>query len=246
MTHAALPWLLLLGGSFNPPHIGHLRIAIEGREALRPEKTLLIPAASPPHKPDARLLPFEMRVEMLKKSLASLPPEWRLDTCEVENEREGPSYTIDTLEILFRRYPGNRLAFLMGAEDYSQLSSWYRWHDIPTYADIVVIPRKEHASESFHRNTLVFWPEALTLPEPRLPRSYAAQAVPPPLCSHIRYAYVLPGGGKCLYLPLALLEISSSLVRQRFLSALSLDFLVPPAVLAMLQENTEKIRNAWD
>lgn len=241
---AASPCLLLLGGSFNPPHIGHLRVALDGREALLPEKTLLIPAASPPHKPDAHLLPFAMRVDMLKKSIAPLPGEWEIEVCEVENERQGPSYTIDTLEILGSRHPGKRLIFIMGAEDYSQLATWRRWEELPRHADLAVIPRKHHEVESFRRSTLALWPEAAQLPSSPLPEKQSRDA-PPPLCPFPGPGYALPQGGRCLYLPLPRIEVSSSLIRERFLAGLSLDFLVPAAVQAMLGKNEASIRSLW-
>jgi len=236
------PYLLLLGGSFNPPHIAHLRAALEAREALRPEKTLFIPASSPPHKPDARLLPFGLRVEMLKQTLAPLPKEWGLEVCEVENERHGPSYTADTLEIMTHRHQGKRLMFLLGAEDYAQLASWRHWASMPRFADFVVVPRKNHGEDSFHSSTLSLWPKAkeqrLPLPDPP---EEAADAPP----SSPRLGYILPGGALILYLPLAMLEISSSLIRERFLSRLSLDFLIPPAVQALIESEYHCIQKIW-
>lgn len=231
MSTTPPPLLLLLGGSFNPPHIGHLRIAIEAMETLRPLKTLFIPAPVPPHKLDARLLPFAMRTNMLRAAICSLPEQWGLEVCEVENERSGPSYTIDTLTVLAGRYPESRLVFVMGAEDYDQLATWLRWSDIPRFADIAVFPRKRYGQDRFERQTLTLWPEAKPL----------ADSAP-----GVSLAFVLPEGGRCLYIPQPLLEISSSLIRDRFLAGRTLDFLVPPGVLDIMRQHDAAITQIWN
>ncbi|MGL4208081.1 MAG: nicotinate-nicotinamide nucleotide adenylyltransferase, partial [Candidatus Adiutrix sp.] len=72
-NYLAKPYIALLGGGFNPPHIGHLRMLIEVQEQIRPAKTLLLPCASPPHKPSLNLLPFKMRKELLNFIINTLP-----------------------------------------------------------------------------------------------------------------------------------------------------------------------------
>lgn len=228
------PLLLLLGGSFNPPHAGHLRIAIETAEALRPALTLFIPCAHPPHKSDGNLLPFALRSQMLTAAIADMSQagETGLDfaVSEVENERDGPSYTVDTLTVLHERYPGMRPVFVMGSEDFALLSSWRRWREIPALADIAVLPRNTGAADSFRNSTFAFWPEARLLAPP-------APAV--------RSAFVLPDGGRLLYLPQPLLDISSSLVRERLLAGRSLDFLVPPGTVRLLREHETLIKELF-
>lgn len=245
MKPQAAPGLLLLGGSFNPPHIAHLRAALEAREALKPEKTLFIPTASPPHKPEANLLPFEMRAAMLNESIAALPKAWRLEVCAVENERQGPSYTYDTLAVLAGRRPEKRLTFVMGAEDYAQLDSWRRWADIPCLADLAVMPRKRHGEESFRQNTLRLWPDAREISPCANQNTTEPGAANLAASCSARSVFQLPGGGRSLYLPLPLLEISSSLIRERFLAGLSIDYLVPPAVQAMLEESRAYVSSLW-
>lgn len=223
--------LLLLGGSFNPPHNGHLRVAIETAEALRPWKTLLIPCAVPPHKPECSLLPFALRCAMLRAAIADMTPQQagrkalRLEVCEVESERPGPSYTVDTLAVLAERFPGKRPAFVMGGEDFTQVAGWKRGLDLPLLADLVVLARGERGRESFCANSVGFWPEA--------------RAMAPP-CG-VEAAFALPHGGRLLYLAQPLLDISSSLVRERLLAGRSLDFLVPPGVLRLLHGHRDAV-----
>ena len=227
---SSLPLIALLGGSFNPPHAGHFRIAIEAGEALLPALTLFIPCATPPHKSTHNLLPFDVRAALLRAALDEVGMDKSLAVCEVENDRSGPSYTVDTLAVLAARYPGNRLAFIMGGEDYALLSTWRRWREIPDLADLVVLPRGGVGKESFGETTRALWPEA-------------QESLPP--FPAVTEAFALPGGGRLLFLPQPLLNISSSLVRERWLQGRRLDFLVPRAVQLLLRERDCTIRELW-
>ena len=228
---SSLPLVALLGGSFNPPHAGHFRIAVEASEALSPAVTLFIPCASPPHKSADNLLPFGLRADLLRCALAEAGMDKSFAVCEVENERSGPSYTVDTLAVLAMRYPGNRLAFIMGAGDYAQLSTWRRWRELPVLADLVVLPRGEKGKDFFDEITRVFWPEAQ---KTRSPFPAALEA------------FALPGKGRVFFLPQPLLGISSTMVRERWLQGRRLDFLVPRAVQFLLREQECAIRDVWN
>jgi len=223
-------FLLLFGGSFNPPHNAHLRLAFEAAEILRPRKGLFIPCAQPPHKSDTDLLPFSLRCELLRASIADTSAELLFEISDVENEREGPSYTVDTLTLLSQRYPELRLVFIMGSEDYARLETWQRWRELPKYADLAVLPRSADADEAFFLHSKRLWPEA--------------EAVPMP-CPGVSRAFVLSHGGRLLYLPQPMLEISSTLVRERYLAGRSLDFLVPPGVQKLLLDNAYTIARVW-
>lgn len=234
----AAPLLLLLGGSFNPPHAGHMRIAVECAEVLKPARVLFIPCAVPPHKEAGSLLPFALRCAMLRAAIGDMRrftsgparmPDFAVS--EVENERAGPSYTVDTLAVLGRRYPDFRPAFIMGGEDYDKLSTWRQWPELPDLADLVVVPRNREGEPTFIAQSRNMWPQATPCAD-----------APPGAGT----AFVLPGGGRLLFLPQPLLDISSSLVRERFLSGRALDFLVPPGVNALLQEKSAEIKNCWN
>ena len=226
--HSPDPSLIaILGGSFNPPHVGHLRMALEVKEALGPQKVLFIPAAVPPHKPAGGLLPFALRAEMLKKTLAALPG---LEVCPIENERPGPSYTVDTLSALSAVYPDARLGFILGGEDLPLLPTWNRWKSLPELADLIILPRGAGAERDFRHNVQRLWPEA---------------APPAAAPSGASAAFHLPHGGRILYLSQPRLEISSSLVRSRWCQGRSLDFLVPPAVIEVLEANKAAVAALW-
>lgn len=233
MVTASLPppLIALLGGSFNPPHAGHFRIAIEVEEALSPAETLFIPCASPPHKSADNLLPFAFRAALLRAALTEAGMDKSFAVCEVENERSGPSYTVDTLALLTTRYPDKRLAFILGGEDYAQLPTWRRWRELPTLADLVVLPRGKKGEKSFCDTTRALWPEAREIVNP---------------FSSAGKAFVLPDNGRLLFLPQPLLAISSSLVRERWLHGRRLDFLMPRAVQDLLRERESTVRMLWN
>ena len=223
-------FLLLFGGSFNPPHTAHLRLALEAAEILRPRKALFIPCAQPPHKNGMNLLPFALRCAMLRAALEGSDLERIFAVSEIENERAGTSYTVETLALLAEQHPLLRPAFIMGSEDYARLDTWLRWRDLPRLADLAVLPRSASADASFGLHSKMLWPEA--------------QAMPPPY-SGVSEAFILPHGGRLLYLPQPVLEISSTLVRERYLAGRSLDFFVPQAVKTLMREHIDIIDAVW-
>jgi nicotinate-nucleotide adenylyltransferase len=229
----AEPLLLIYGGSFNPPHSGHLRLALECAEVLRPAFCLLVPCAVPPHKEGYNLLPFELRADMLRAALDDLGPGGvcPFAVSEVEQERPGPSYTADTLEILAGRYPELRPVFIMGSDDYRQLAEWRRGRSIPDMADVAVLPRNGEGAAEFAEQTLKLRPDAVPIP------------LSPAL--GIRAEFTLPGGNGIRLLAGPCLEISSSLVRERFLAGRDLSFLVPPGTLRLMHEKRSDIGVIW-
>src|SRR5437870_4749134 len=103
----------IFGGTFDPVHLGHLILAEEAREQGRLEQVLFVPAARPPHKQEQPLTPFAQRVEMLSLALAG-NPAFRIE--QLERDRPGPSYTVDTLEELRRRQPDAELWLIVGSD----------------------------------------------------------------------------------------------------------------------------------
>ena len=104
----------LLGGTFNPVHLGHLHIAQEAMTAFEMERVLLVPNRIPPHRSDSSsVVDPEHRAAMLELATASNP---RLFVSRIELERAGPSYTVDTVESLLAEQPAARLCFITGAD----------------------------------------------------------------------------------------------------------------------------------
>ena len=133
--------IAILGGTFDPVHIGHLRVAWEAAEALDAQ-VRLIPAQSPPHRP-MPVASAEQRVRMLRLALAG-QQRLTLDTRELD--RAGPSYTFDTLGSLRAEFGDLRpLILLLGADAFAGLCSWHRWRELFDLAHIAVLTRPGHA-----------------------------------------------------------------------------------------------------
>ena len=136
------PGRALLGGSFNPPHIGHLRLAIEVREALGTlvDSLVLVPCGNPPHKRADSLLPFALRAEMTRAAVRGLPG---ISVSEEEGERQGYSYTWDTLSRYREKLPGRELYFVIGTPDFALLHTWHRGLELPRLCQFIVVARGE-------------------------------------------------------------------------------------------------------
>ena len=103
----------VFGGTFDPPHVGHLIVAQEVLERMSLDRLLLIPAREPPHKPNAPGAPAEIRARMVE---AAVGVGGLLRMSTIELERAGPSYTVDTLAALRRAAPDEELILLMGVD----------------------------------------------------------------------------------------------------------------------------------
>jgi nicotinate-nucleotide adenylyltransferase len=125
----------VFGGEFDPPHIGHLVVAQEARSRLALDWLLVVPVGLPPHR-DAALTPPLLRYEMARLAFVG-EPETEVSTIELD--RDGPSYTVDTLEELAA--PGVELFLILGADQYASLEDWHRPDRIRELATIAVARR---------------------------------------------------------------------------------------------------------
>lgn len=112
----------IFGGSFDPPHIGHLILAAECRYQLGLDRVLWVVTPIPPHKPGRKLTPVELRFEMVTAAIGDDPT---FEASRVEMERSAPYFTADTLEILRERYPRAELILLMGGDSLRDLPTWH-------------------------------------------------------------------------------------------------------------------------
>ena len=127
----------ILGGTFNPVHAAHLRLAEELAEALSLERVLFIPAAEPPLKRSG-VAPARHRLEMTRLATADNPG---FEVLDLELRRAGPSYTVDTLNELTDRHPGTRLWFLIGTDAIAELDQWYQSERLFELANFAVAER---------------------------------------------------------------------------------------------------------
>lgn len=131
----------IFGGSFNPPHLGHMLAVREFQTRLALDLVLLIPAAVPPHKKLTANSPSALhRLEMTRLAAQELP---NTRVLSLELEREGESYTADTVETLRREYPHDELFLLMGTDMFLSFGAWYQPERIAKEATLAVAHRDE-------------------------------------------------------------------------------------------------------
>jgi len=209
MSEAAA--LGIFGGTFDPPHIGHLRLAIEAREALGLAAVRLIPAGRPPLRGTPGAAAAD-RLAMVERALADTPG-CELDRGEIDAVAPDatPSYTVDTLERL-RRELGDRrpLVLLLGADAFARFEAWQRWRDILGLAHVGVATRPGHELKVGAGDTALDG-------EFRARRGNATDLAAP--------------AGRVVPFSITALEVSATAIRERIARGLDVRHLAPTAVL---------------
>jgi nicotinate-nucleotide adenylyltransferase len=190
----------VLGGTFDPMHIGHLIVAEEARMKLQLEEVLFVPAGQPWLKLDHNIAPAVHRVEMVRRAIAD-NPHFKLSNLEVD--RPGPSYTVDTLTMLQKQMGGEaKFFFILGRDTLAGLPEWKEPEKLVQLCRLVVAPRP-------------------VLSEVEGPGSRDLK--------HLSAA--IPGlMDKVVQLDMPVIGISSSEIRQRIAQGLSIRYLVPTEV----------------
>jgi nicotinate-nucleotide adenylyltransferase len=129
----------ILGGTFNPPHLGHLAVATHAGEQLGLRLMLLMPARIPPHKPAGEDPGPEQRLQMCRALVHGKPG---IDVSALEIERDGASYTVDTLRSMHSSHPDAELTFIVGADTASTMASWREPEAILSLARLAVASRE--------------------------------------------------------------------------------------------------------
>lgn len=126
------------GGTFDPPHLGHLIVASDVCEALGLDRVLWIPSAEPPHKRGSVRASAEQRLAMVRAAVGGDP---RFEVDDLELRREGASYSVDTLRELSRREPGCHLHFIVGVDQLREFPGWREPDEIARLATLVAVSR---------------------------------------------------------------------------------------------------------
>ncbi len=134
----------ILGGTFNPPHLGHLAVALHARHDLALERVLLMPVHTPPHKTTGADPGPEHRLRMCELAVGGVEG---LAACGLEVERGGASYTVDTLRAIHAKHPDARLKFIVGADTARTLGSWHEPARLLELASLAVAMRRGSARE---------------------------------------------------------------------------------------------------
>lgn len=127
----------VFGGTFDPPHVGHLILAVDLRHALDLDRVLFVPAGHPPHKPE----PISDDADRLAMVRLAIAGEHAFEISTVDVDRGGPSYSADLLAILTETLPDTELVFLMGEDSLRDFPSWHRPGKIATLAKLGVATR---------------------------------------------------------------------------------------------------------
>ena len=138
--------VLLYGGTFDPPHNGHINNLRAALALVRPDVAVVMPAGTPPHKA-ASATPAADRLAMCA-CFAALSPVVRLSDWEIR--QGGPSYTVHTLEMLRAQYPGAELYLAVGSDMLLDFTKWLRWQDILRMAALVVESRRLGEEAALH------------------------------------------------------------------------------------------------
>ena len=131
----------LMGGTFDPIHVGHLAIAEEARDALSLARILFVPAGVPPHKAATDVTPVEHRLAMVRLAIADNPA---FELSRVEVDRPGPSFTVDTVEALAADHD---ITVILSAETFAELPSWHEPERLFEMARVAVVPREGYPAQ---------------------------------------------------------------------------------------------------
>jgi len=189
----------ILGGTFNPPHLGHLICAQEAYLQLALDRVMLIPARIPPHKPVDDEPGVEHRLELCRRAIEG---DERFEVSDIEVSRSGPSYTVDTLEELHSKAPDREMFLILGGDVAAGLPHWREPQRVLSFATVAVAKR----------------------------RGTSRSAVDDALHS-------IRGGERAEFFRMPPIGISSTLVRRRARSGVSIKYIVPDAVAGYIREH---------
>ena len=198
----------VFGGTFDPIHYGHLRSALEVKEIFGLDEVRLIPSAQPPH----RLPPVataKMRLQMLNLAVMN-QPGFFVDQLEIN--REGHSYMVDTLSSLRDDKPQQPLLLCIGSDAFNKLTNWHQWQRLFDYAHIVCLPGPNVAINELND----FFEEKKTINPQELTRQLA---------------------GKLYFQPITQLDISATAIRQIIAEGRDPRFLLPDDVIAYINKH---------
>lgn len=203
----------ILGGTFDPIHLGHLRLAEEAGEEFGLDTVFLLPAASPPHKEGRTVTPFHHRFEMTRLAVEG---STLLVAFDLEARRQGLSYSIETLKEFHRLYPSDlELFFILGTDAFQEIETWKDYRELFNYAHFVVVKRPgiqlRQVEEQMFSLGVPFRKEA-------------------------ENRFVGPLGNEVIYIKPTLMDISSTSIREKSAAGKSIRYLVPESVRRYILE----------
>ena len=211
----SLPALGVLGGTFDPIHFGHLRLAQELADALGLGRVRFIPTGTPPHR-DSPQVNGTHRLQMVRIAIAGNP---LFDADDREIHRKGISYTYDTLTELRNEHADRPLCLLMGTDAFAALATWHRWQELFDLAHVVIAYRPGFRFEELE--------DALPAPLRKIYRQRRGGAP----------ALLRASAGSILTREIPALDISATNIRALLAQGSSARYLVPDAVLEYIEKH---------
>ena len=204
----------VLGGTFDPVHFGHLRVAEEIGEELELEKVYLVPAALPPHKEIKPITPVHHRLAMIRLATHDSTV---LEGLDLEARRQGLSYTIETLKELHELFkPDLEIFFIIGMDAFLEIKTWKEYKRLFDYSHFVVLERPGVMAEELE-------PFLLSLEIGFIKNDQ-------------NQVFRMPSGMTVIYKEATLMDISSTRIREAVRVGKSIRFLVPDSVRAYIME----------
>ncbi|MBI5587874.1 MAG: nicotinate-nucleotide adenylyltransferase [Deltaproteobacteria bacterium] len=202
--------LAVIGGTFNPIHYGHLRVAEEVRESLGLDKILFIPTFIPPHKTDEPMTPPKTRLDMARLAVSDNPG---FEVSDIEIKRGGKSYTIDTVRALKSGAGEDLKVFLIiGSDSFNDITTWCEYRELFRLSSFVVVER------------------------PGYPVKTPGEVLPVELARKFWYdasagVFMNSDGNTITYLQTTLIDVSSSEIRRKVREGRSVRYLLPGQVM---------------
>ena len=204
----------ILGGTFDPIHFGHLRLAEEVGEELGLQRVYFIPAALPPHKDGKPVSAFQDRMAMTRMAIKESP---LLEALDLDAQRQGRSYSIETLKEFRRHFEGEvELFFIIGMDAFLEIGTWKDYKALFDHAHFLVISRP-----GFQSDDLGTFLTSLSVGFKK---------------EKDGNIFVAPSGNRLIFKEATLMDISSTDIRNRVAAGKTIRFLVPEAVRAYIME----------
>ena len=205
--------IAIIGGTFNPIHYGHLRIAEEAREALSLDKVVFMPANIAPHKTESPALP-EARIEMVRLSIAG---NQFFEVSDIEIKRGGRSFTIDTLRALKEKDKSLDISLIIGNDSFNDITTWCEYESIFELSSFIVVER------------------------PGYPVKKPGEVLPVELARKFWYdagkgMFLNSFGTTLTYLSTTLMDIASSDLRAKVREGASVRYMLPDPVIEYIQK----------
>ena len=211
----------ILGGTFNPIHFGHLRVAEEILEEMNLDKVFIMPGGHPPHKDRKDIAPFSDRLEMARIGAGDSA---NLEVIDIEGKRKGPSYSIETLLEIHEQYNGDLdLFFILGSDAFKEIKTWKEYEKLFDLTNFIVIKRPGISSSD-----IISFIESLNLNFKK---------------SGTKDKFTGPTGKYIFFKNVTMLDISSTKIRKAIITGKSVSYLIPERVKMYIEEKGLYLKN---